>query len=114
VREPDLAVVDDVDVHDRAAAHHRHGDPGGVGGVLHRVRHELTSEQLGLERGGVVGQGVPDEPAGDRNLVRTAVEATGGSHRRRICRALQTMRIGDSEGRTRHIGLRLPCSYCPY
>src|SRR5712692_10994306 len=84
VREPDLAVVDDVDVHDRAAAHHRDGDPGGVGGVLHRVRHELTGEQLGLERGGVAGQGVPDKPAGDRNLVRTAVEATGGSHRRRI------------------------------
>src|SRR5437867_4176573 len=40
VREPAPAVVDDVHVHHRSAAHRRDRHPAGVGGVLNRVRDE--------------------------------------------------------------------------
>jgi hypothetical protein len=42
-------------VHDRAAAHHRHGHLGGVGGVLDRVRHEFAGQQFGVKACRVVG-----------------------------------------------------------
>src|SRR5712691_9608219 len=114
VREPAPAVVDHVHVHYRAAAHHRDGHPVGIGGVLDRVRHELTGQQLSVETGGAAVQGVPDEPAGGRHFIRVAAEGPRGGLLGRERRARPLQRVGDGKGRTRHIGLRIQCYYCPY
>src|SRR6266566_243292 len=120
VRKPAPAVVDDVHVHHRSAAHHRDRHPARVGGVLNRVRDELAGQQLGIERGRVAVQRLPDEPPGGRHFVRAAAERPGGRRRRRALHARQFQRVGDAEeGRgggwgTRHIGLRILSYYCPY
>src|ERR1700749_2748188 len=62
VRQTGAAVVDDVDVDNHPAACDRDRDPLGVAGVLDRVGHQFAGQQLGVVRGGVPGQRIPDEP----------------------------------------------------
>ena len=115
VRQPGPPVIADIHVHDRTAAGHGDGHPGGIGGVLDRVRHEFTGQQLSIHRGGVIGQGVPDELAGDRHLFGAPGEgprgACGGGRGRRArrgpaaYRVSQALLLGHGPGRTGHIGL---------
>jgi hypothetical protein len=133
VREPGLPVVDHVDVHDRAAARHRHGHAGRVGSMPDRIGDKFAGQQLSLARGGVAGQGAPDEPAGGRHLGRVPGEGADGNRGHRAGRRphpglidagllnaelpdaglLNAGLLNDTDERTRHSGLRIKRCYCP-
>jgi len=113
-RQAGPAVIDDVYVHDRAAPSHGDGHAGGSGGVLDRVGDELAGEQLGIERGWMAGQDVPDELPGDRDLLGPPGEGAGSGRGRHTCRAHPFPSACDSEGRTGHLASTIPRDYCPY
>ena len=68
----------------------------------------------------MIGQGVPDEPAGDGHLVGAPGEGPRGVRGDRGRRGPFTghvtpaLLLGHGQGRTGHIGLRIMHCYCQY
>ncbi|HEX6520671.1 MAG TPA: hypothetical protein VF070_11775 [Streptosporangiaceae bacterium] len=77
VRKAAATVVDDIHMHILAVPDHHDRDGGGVGGVLDRIGDQFAGEQLGIGGSRVVGEGLADEAAGGRDLLRTPDEGPG-------------------------------------
>jgi hypothetical protein len=94
VRQAGAAVVDDVHVHDQAAAYHRHRHPRGIGGVLDRVGHQLAHQQLGVAAGRMAGQDVPEKAPGGRDLLGAPGERPRRGGRRGVVDRAPRLRWG--------------------